>query len=211
MSPILKRDIHEQLKHAKRLALAAAGRTSDDDTYDHQGEYDWEDGHGDANVTRASTSRLSLSSSLANSPKRELSYASGSNPRQGIGVEDVGGDPMAGEWREPMSSPGVLRADAAKKRSMDKVWERDTYGPVEMRDTEEDNLVKHAGYSDTGVYPPRRHSHHQDAAGRDGLHRVTSLSADDSHSPANKLVDLRNLLFEVSLYNSDRGCDRLDS
>lgn len=208
MSPILKRDIHEQLKHAKRLALAAAGRSSGDERYDqqHQNEYDWEDGHGDvARTAAASASR----SSIHLSPKREISYASGSNPRQGIGVDDIGGDPIAGEWREPMASDSGLAVGRRKSLPINTTWDRDSdiYGYSDLRKQEEDSLVKYPGYSDTGVYPPSmgQLELHHDHTGRDGLHRVSSQLADDSHGPANKLVDLRNLLFEVSYISMTGG------
>ena len=209
MSPILKRDIHEQLKHAKRLALAAAGRSSDDDRYKDEGEYDWEDGHGD--VVHSAPPRIGDGGGSRNA-KRELSYASGSNPRQGIGVDDIAGDVhITGEWRESMkrsdSETGRMDAHARRKSvQANAVWEEEgRLSGYELDEEEQEVLVKWPSANGgngwgAGLYPPASHtSDHHDHAGREGLHRVSSRLTDDSHGPLNMWTDLRNLLFEVCL------------
>lgn len=221
MSPILKRDIHEQLRHAKRLALAAAGRASQDD-HDHdnggggggEGKYEWEDGHGDAQRDAlAEGSRLYRSS-----------YASGSNPRQGIGVGDMGGDPGGGEWREVMSGTdsadvdvgtslnangnrkGMGRSDGFEERQeidVDDVWGSSSrkgrsYPPRTSLDGW--GYMGEADSTGEGASLHRTLSHHSHFSHLSHSHsHTTHHRAEEYRGPVSKLADLRNLIFGVSI------------
>ncbi|WVF69743.1 hypothetical protein IAT40_004522 [Kwoniella sp. CBS 6097] len=87
MSPILKRDITEQLRQAKRLAQATTGSNFDSD----------QDVHTSSSSSSSYSYEISPSNPITSSA---AAYTSGSSARQGIGVDRVEVDSALPNWRE---------------------------------------------------------------------------------------------------------------
>lgn len=205
MSPILKRDVHEQLRQAKRLAQSITGLPSHLDS-----EYDFERGHGDSYTSSSPGAGPSGSNTAGIGIIRgsvEI-YTSSSHPRRGIGVRDVEVQNEGG-WRKGTVSTRMDQED--EDRNEDERREEDRgeweYPPDEEDGEggkEEQRLFLPPQNQSTTVashtsYPPRTPNLPLVVSPHPGLNGSSHLSKDEATGPTTPLSDLRSLLFEVSI------------
>lgn len=115
MSPILKRDVGEHIRQARRLAGTYLGSPPDEDSWTQLDSHD-KDGGDSVDDTGDSWSRAG--------------YASGSSARQGIGVDEERSQ-LEYEYNQPKSWTGATIASNAKGKS------RAQYGNLEVEDGDE--------------------------------------------------------------------------
>lgn len=205
MSPILKRDVHEQLRQAKRLAQSITGSSS----YNHDTEYDFERGHGDSYYPAAGPSVVTPSISngigIGVDKKNPVEiYTSSSHPRRGIGVRDVEVQ-YEGKWREETKAEGeVLEGSVEHDR-----WEYGVDEIVQEEDLEEEveeeeqrSFLPQSSTINTGHnhsnYPPRIPNLPHIVSASPAVDAATRQAREEASGPTSPLADLRNLLVEVS-------------
>jgi hypothetical protein len=171
MSPILKRDIGEHVRHTRRLAAAVTGQPADNQK-DTSGEEEW--------------------------LKPPGIYASGSSPRQGMGViEDEEHRRHTDEWKRT----GIALDRKGKGRAREGVNGVGFEGDESDEDGEGEGEGEGERMLKTGIDRGRRKS-----AGPTSLTfprerlEYGEVELEPPISTAKeKWVDLRNLLFEVGL------------
>lgn len=214
MSPILKRDVGEHIRQARRLAGTYLGSPPDEDSWTQLDSHD-KDAGNDVDDTGTTWSRAG--------------YASGSSARQGIGVDEEISQSEY-EYNQPKSWIGATLASDAKGKSRaqyghlevedgdsekDRLRTRrsDGLGDGDLRDDQdgseetdemdENRVDKSMGAlklsfedeSDTSSIRTSRMRGLDYAEGDDDMMASSSASSTKA-----KLKDLRNLLLEVSSY-----------
>lgn len=214
MSPILKRDVHEQLRQAKRLAQSITGTSP---SY-HDGEYDFERGHGDsyASPSTAGPSRpatgigIGVGAGNTNTKhegnRRSVEiYTSSSHPRRGIGVRDVEVQDEGG-WRGSMvaEEEGDGRAESSemgRRRVSGEVYAKEDNG-WEGSEAGDGEAAAFLPQGTTGTvhttYPPRTPALPHLVSPGAGPSTSGRPAREEATGPSSALADLRNLLVEVS-------------
>jgi hypothetical protein len=169
MSPILKRDVGEQIRQAKRLASVITGHTLDnnnDHGYEqiHQSQYDNDNGNGNAYATSSSSSS-----------------------RRGIGIgiegdEEDTGPPGRGSWERKTFPLAQHQSVKGKERAL--TLDED------IEDDDEEIAMLPLPLDESGMRMEGGHGRGRTAVEwfRD---EVLSMSP-------SRWIDLRNLLLEVS-------------